>query len=906
MGIGEKAKQYLREAFEGKNAKHTFKPSSLTLPPFGMSDATLDTSPDLDPHPRGEIKAPCSSLSSPHTPSSGGVTPYLKLHSPFLFPSSGPFSPAITSPSVKTPSSLDSGIGVGMEMKLEGASKVAGTQPPLMSVLLVRQATPSSATRSNNTANPSPRGSVSQLIGDNKRAQPNSLHKRSSCPQTKPGLLSEQYETISNSEDEAEPKSGMGTMEVTSKSSSLAAVLSPVSDISSEEKSSAEEAKAESLNFTSQNESSSRFANTFKPVISTSSGYSLATFPTHFDPLQALMTLKSVESQPTDVKVYQSSLVEDISGDESPELVVMDEITPTQDGNVSGDDDMDLSDDESGANDNTIELGSANEKAHLAPPISIMYPSPSPYPPPPTLMPPLPYPPGIPPPPPPGPMGFCPPMGFPPHGPPPGPRPSSFPSPAMPSMPYPPRWPTFPVPERKPQRRAERKLTLSSLKRDVCQKIMRQLKEVLMKDLHRKYIEKVGSDATDKNWERRHQGRREEMARNKQPTDQHYRPMLSQTQLTTSSPSTTPQATIRQRLVSFKIPTVSRSSRGNAVVVTMRRPSAKRLRSPLYSDFSSSDFTSESDTETQETDTTLVPMETEVKKIPSQEDVVPEEMQPSSSEEDEESLSDFVQVFGRLTSSSDSEIDVKGYDGENLTIDSPEKVLDVADVFSSDSDLEAKHQNGLLTNLVKSPVLSPKFSPPPKSKKRIQEYSNRYNQEFEKRAKDPVLSPPPTPTFTKRLSSEDDIILSSFLEEGLDAEDVEMMRKAYLELKTEQSPLVEDTHWAHYPGAVPDGPVVTPLKRRRTASQVTLGATHKTGCARSEGYYKIDARTKKGYVTSMGVQHQQASKEKSKVSQQDREVSCFDNYLLHISSIHDTLSSLKMGRFVPDCVYICT
>ena len=53
--------------------------------------------------------------------------------------------------------------------------------------------------------------------------------------------------------------------------------------------------------------------------------------------------------------------------------------------------------------------------------------------------------------------------------------------------------------------------------------------------------------------------------------------------------------------------------------------------------------------------------------------------------------------------------------------------------------------------------------------------------------------------YKKRGEEEEAAILNSFLEEGFDKEDVDMMRSAYLKLKEIYSELISDISWSYYP-----------------------------------------------------------------------------------------------------------
>ena len=81
-------------------------------------------------------------------------------------------------------------------------------------------------------------------------------------------------------------------------------------------------------------------------------------------------------------------------------------------------------------------------------------------------------------------------------------------------------------------------------------------------------------------------------------------------------------------------------------------------------------------------------------------------------------------------------------------------------------------------------------------------------------------------------------ILYEFLTRGIDAEDVEYLRRSYEALLADDSQgyWLNDTHWVDHPPT----DIPSPAKRRKR-DELRL---HATGCARTEGYYKVDIREK--------------------------------------------------------------
>lgn len=97
---------------------------------------------------------------------------------------------------------------------------------------------------------------------------------------------------------------------------------------------------------------------------------------------------------------------------------------------------------------------------------------------------------------------------------------------------------------------------------------------------------------------------------------------------------------------------------------------------------------------------------------------------------------------------------------------------------------------------------------------------------------------PPPPVYKERDLIAEMNILYEFLTKGIDAEDIEYLRRSYEELLADdnQGYWLNDTHWVDHPPTD-----VPPSKRRKRDYDLTL---HATGCARTEGYYKVDAKVK--------------------------------------------------------------
>ncbi|XP_054280902.1 histone-lysine N-methyltransferase SETD1B-A-like [Macrosteles quadrilineatus] len=108
-----------------------------------------------------------------------------------------------------------------------------------------------------------------------------------------------------------------------------------------------------------------------------------------------------------------------------------------------------------------------------------------------------------------------------------------------------------------------------------------------------------------------------------------------------------------------------------------------------------------------------------------------------------------------------------------------------------------------------------------------------------KRAKtEQITTPAPKPSksYSKRPIMEEMLILYEFLTKGIDEEDVKYMRQSYEALLSSDDSVsywLNDTHWVDHP--ITDLSSDVPKNMNKDDWHI-----HKTGCARSEGYYKID------------------------------------------------------------------
>ena len=904
LPVGEKARQLLREqgskkcASSKQTGNHT--PSSQ-CGSEGGSDSVFTPELPLSlvggrTTCRESAKGTPPSLMSPVTPASAGTASSLKFFPQQSSTSStaGPLS----SPSMDTPSSLDSGISISTlasirERKVQDQN--VASQPLMISWLSLRQEVAISSSTADHSR-------LDVVVGDNTRPQPVCTHKptRGSsmegvCKRTESVETAEGYSRISSSEDEADGKviqrdaSASAGGRTSPKLEPVIAAISPMSDISDAEPSPLRQSESSQLN---------KFSNTFKPIVAASSEYSLAMFDASMS-LQALRALKlsSMVNEPT-TSTYTMEL-EDISGDESPELVVADakaEEEENADSHVMGDD-MEMSDEDSNGGivveSRRIEVAEPPGRLPVSPPPGYPPPLMNVSVPPPVFGPttppfPPPFPPhaatslGIPPPPLPG-------FYFPPGVPPPPLLGTAFP-------PFPPPLcPPLLEEEPKPSSQ-EIKKKEDALKCEVLKKAVSQLREVLMRDLQRRYIDTIGRSVTDKHWEDQQQKRQltaSGVSHTKQSADEPYRRMLvpaegsvSEKALSASSHSDP------KRLTKFRIPTISRGSvRGSQVLVVRKSESERQsqAKGSLYSDLSSVDSSSDWDAREEEEEEE----EKDVKAV--EEDVVVEEeydtqpgedvlssMSESSAsdmegeeeeeeeeeeveeeeEEAEEGLEETLAVSKNIEGSVENVKD-KDYLPVSLQKKKPKKTLDVADVFS-DSEEEGKDVdivgNGVPEDVVATHLPHAEKTDTSKHLRKPAKQTDGQSAVLPSSLSSPPLLPP---QFSKRSSNEEEKILSSLLVNGPDKEDIQMMRLAFIRLREEGEPLAKRTHWAYYPGLPTEAPPVT--KRRRLSSIDLASQQHHTGCARAEGFYKIDAFAKKGYVTSIGVQQTgPATKQQSK------------------------------------------
>jgi histone-lysine N-methyltransferase SETD1 len=106
----------------------------------------------------------------------------------------------------------------------------------------------------------------------------------------------------------------------------------------------------------------------------------------------------------------------------------------------------------------------------------------------------------------------------------------------------------------------------------------------------------------------------------------------------------------------------------------------------------------------------------------------------------------------------------------------------------------------------------------------------------------------PIARYNKRSHSEEFDVLCRFLTQGIDQEDVDYMKRAYTYLIQNDIPgteLLHQVHWVDH-CATDRSFVPAPPKKRKRDDLPEL-RQHQTGCARTEGFYKIDSKEKAHY-----------------------------------------------------------
>ncbi|XP_016415838.1 histone-lysine N-methyltransferase SETD1B-A-like [Sinocyclocheilus rhinocerous] len=117
----------------------------------------------------------------------------------------------------------------------------------------------------------------------------------------------------------------------------------------------------------------------------------------------------------------------------------------------------------------------------------------------------------------------------------------------------------------------------------------------------------------------------------------------------------------------------------------------------------------------------------------------------------------------------------------------------------------------------------------------------------------PVISPP-RPSFLPRSEFEEMTILYDIWNDGIDEEDICYLKITYDKMLQQDNgnDWLNDTLWVHHPPTNMGS--TSGLKKKRKEDGIR---DHVTGCARSEGYYKIDKKDKMKYLNSSRLQSEE-------------------------------------------------
>lgn len=110
----------------------------------------------------------------------------------------------------------------------------------------------------------------------------------------------------------------------------------------------------------------------------------------------------------------------------------------------------------------------------------------------------------------------------------------------------------------------------------------------------------------------------------------------------------------------------------------------------------------------------------------------------------------------------------------------------------------------------------------------------------------------PDITFSKRDPQKEREILYEFLNQGVDSEDIKYLKRSFDDMIQNESKLwwIHDVHWVDHPPTF----LSTPKKKRKADD--SANRVHKTGCARTEGYYKMDSSEKMKYSHVVNVSNE--------------------------------------------------
>ncbi|XP_078523664.1 histone-lysine N-methyltransferase SETD1B isoform X1 [Lissotriton helveticus] len=146
-------------------------------------------------------------------------------------------------------------------------------------------------------------------------------------------------------------------------------------------------------------------------------------------------------------------------------------------------------------------------------------------------------------------------------------------------------------------------------------------------------------------------------------------------------------------------------------------------------------------------------------------------------------------------------------------------------------------ENQYIDELKDEDLLKSKRHLPKRHKKRHVEISKITSPEYS----------PPKARFKPRSEFEEVTVLYDIWNGGIDEEDIKFLCITYDQMLQQDNGMdwLNDTLWVYHPPTS----VISPKKKRREDGL----REHVTGCARSEGYYKIDNRDKAKYLNSRAI-----------------------------------------------------
>lgn len=161
-----------------------------------------------------------------------------------------------------------------------------------------------------------------------------------------------------------------------------------------------------------------------------------------------------------------------------------------------------------------------------------------------------------------------------------------------------------------------------------------------------------------------------------------------------------------------------------------------------------------------------------------------------------------------------------------------------------------------------------------KKKKRVKDntltdITNKSVNELEAETVKPIVKP--KIQFQPRGYQEEKQLFFDIYNKGIDQEDINYLKRTYETLLQSEDPMYDwlnDIFWVdHTHTDIPDP--VPPKKKRKVDEQIT--PVHKTGSARTEGFYKISKREKAGYLCHANKAAETGQQNDKKLSMTSRE-----------------------------------